>query len=106
VVIWAVWIGSLNVAVNASSLVVFLFLFPSISAALLLWLMPFSLVLAVIDVALYVRERQAVSTSSVPPRPWAVTLALLLSAAMFGLVVLCVALFHGAQLGPLDPGGL
>ena len=104
-VIWAVWIGGLNLAVNASSLVVLFFVFPSISAALLIWLMPYSLVLGVIDVAVYVRERHAVSMSSAPPRSWAGTLVLSLSIVMLGLVVLCVALFHGAQLGPLDPGG-
>jgi hypothetical protein len=104
-VIWAVWIGGLNLAVNASSFVVFFFVFPSISATLLFWLMPYSLVLGVIDMAVYVRERHTVSMSSAPPRSWAVTLVLSLSIVMFGLVVLCIALFHGAQLGPLDPGG-
>jgi len=61
---------------------------------------------AVADVALYVRERHAVSKSSAPPRRWAVNLVLSLSIVMFVLVVLCVVLFHGAQLGNLDPGGL
>jgi polyferredoxin len=106
VVIWAAWIGGLNLAVNVSSLVWFFFVFPSIVAALLFWLLPYSLVLGVIDGAVYVRERHAVSRSSAPPRRWAVTLVLSLSIVMFGFVVLCLVLFHGAQLGNFDPGGL
>jgi hypothetical protein len=106
-VIWTAWIGSLNLAVNASSLVYFLVVIPSIVAGLLFWLLPYSLVLGVIDVAVYVRERKAVSGSSGPPKRWAVTLVLALSIVMFGLVVLCIIVFHGAQLGnSFDPGGL
>ncbi len=105
-VIWTAWIGGLNLAVNVSSLVFFLVVIPSIVAGLLFWLMPYSLVLAVIDVAVYVRERQAVSRSSAPPRRWAVTVVLALSVVVFGLVVLCIVLFHGAQLGNFDPGGV
>lgn len=105
-VIWTTWIGVLTLAANTLSLVGFLLVFPSIVAALLFWLMPLSLAVAVADVALYVRERHAVSKSSAPPRRWAVNLVLSLSIVMFVLVVLCVVLFHGAQLGNLDPGGL
>jgi len=104
-VIWTVWIGGLNLAVNASSVALLFFVFPSIGAALLFWLMPYSLLIGVIDVAVYVRERHAVSRSSAPPRRWAVTLVLSLSVVMLGLVVLCIVQFHAAQLGPLDPGG-
>lgn len=104
--IWTIWIGAFTVALNASSLVWFLLVFPSIVAALLLWLMPLSVALGVADVAVYVRERLATSRSSAPPRRWAVILALSLSIGMLVLVVLCVVLFHGAQLGNLDPGGL
>lgn len=105
-VIWTVWIGGLSLAVNMSSLVCFLVISPSIVAGLLFWLMPFSLVLGVIDGTVFVRERRAVSGSSAPTRQWAVTLVLLLSILTFVVVVLCVVLFHGAQLGNLDPGGL
>jgi hypothetical protein len=106
-VIWTAWIGGLNLAVNASSLVYFLVVIPSIVAGLLFWLMPYSLVLGVVDVAAYVRERQAVSRSTGPPKRWAVTLVLALSIVMFGLVVLCIVLFYDAQLGnSFDPGGL
>ena len=107
VAIWTAWIGGVNLAVNASSLVCFLVVFPSICAALLFWLMPYSLVVASVGVAIYVRERHAVSRSSAPPPRWAVSLVLSLSIVMFGLVVLCIVLFHGAQLGnSLDPAGL
>ncbi len=105
VVIWTAWIGALNVTLNASSLVLFFVAFPSLVAALLFWLLPYSLVLGVIDVAVYVRERHAVTRSSAPPRPWAITLVFSLSIAMFGIIVLSIVLFHGAQLGNLDPGG-
>jgi uncharacterized membrane protein len=105
-VIWTTWIGASTLALNASSLVWFLLVFPSIVAALLFWMMPFSVALGVADVAVYLRERLAVSTSSAPPRQWAVILALSLSIVMFLLVVLCIVLFHDAQLGNLDPGGL
>ena len=104
--IWTTWIGALTLAVNASSLVWSLLVFPSIVAALLFWLMPLSLALGVADVAVYVRERLAVSRSSAPPRRWAVIVVLSLSIVTFVLVVLCVVLFHDAQLGNLDPGGL
>ena len=40
-VVWTVWIGGLNLALNASSLVWFWFVFPSIVAALLFWLLPY-----------------------------------------------------------------
>jgi hypothetical protein len=106
VVLWTVWIGAINLAVNTSSLVCFLFVIPSIVAALFFWLMPFSLVLAITDVAVYVRERRAVAGSSAPARRWAVNLDLSLSVVLLGVVVLCIVLFHGAQLGNLDPGGL
>jgi hypothetical protein len=106
-VIWTAWIGGLNLAVNVSSMVLFLFVFPSVVAALLFWLVPYSLVIAVIDMAIFVRERDAVLRSSMPPRRWAVTLVLSLSTVMFGCVVLCILLFHRAQLGnSFDPGGL
>lgn len=106
-VISTAWIGGLNLAVNTLSLVYFLVVNPSIVAGLLFWLMPYSLVLAVVDVAVYVRELQAVSKSSGPPKQWAVILVLALSMVVFGLVVLCIVLFHGAQLGnSFDPGGL
>jgi hypothetical protein len=85
---------------------VVLVVFPSIVAALLFWLLPLSLVLGVVDVAVYVRERLAASGSSAQPRGWAVILVLSLSIATFVLVVLCIVLFHDAQLGNLDPGGL
>jgi len=68
--------------------------------------MPYSLVLGANDVGVYVRERRAVSRSSAPPRRWAINPVLSLSVVMLGIVVLCIALFHGAQLGNLDPGGL
>jgi hypothetical protein len=106
VVIWTIWIGALTLAANALSLVCFLVVFPSIVAALLFWLMPFSLVLGGIDTAVYARERLAVSRASAPPRRWVVILVLSLSVAMFVLVVLCVVLFHDAKLDNLDPGGL
>ena len=98
-VIWAVWIGGLTLVVNTLSLVVLLFVFPSISAALLFWLMPYSLVLCVVDVAVYVRERRAVSISSPPTKSWAVSLVLSLSIAMFGLVILCIALIPRCPAG-------
>lgn len=106
IVIWAAWIGGLNVALNASALAWFFFVFPSIVSALLFWLMPYSLVLGFIDVVLYVRERHAVSRSAAPPRQWAIVLVLSLSIVMFGIVVLGIVLFHDAQLGNFDPGGL
>jgi hypothetical protein len=106
VVIWTTWIGAFTLALNASSLVWFLLVFPSFVAALLFWLMPFSMALGVADISVFLRERLALSTSSAPPRQWAVTLALSLSIGMFLLVVLCIVLFHDAQLGNLDPGGL
>jgi hypothetical protein len=106
VAIWATWIGVLTLVLNASSLVWFLLASPSIVAALLFWLMPFSLALGVADVAVYVRERLAVSGSAAPPRRWAIIVVLSLSIAMFVLLVLCVVVFHDAQLGNLDPGGL
>ncbi len=107
VAIWTAWIGGVNLAVNAVSLVCFIVVFPSITAALLFWLMPYSLLLGSVGVTLYVRERHAVSKSSAPPPRWAVTLVLSLAIVVFGLVVLCIVLFHGAQLGnSLDPGGL
>ncbi len=104
--IWTIWIGSSTFALNASSLVWFLLVFPSIVAALLFWLMPLSVALGIVDIAVYVRERLAASTSSAPPRRWAVILVLSLSIGMFLLVALCIVLFHDAQLGNLDPGGL
>lgn len=104
--IWTTRIGALTLAVNASSLVWFLLVFPSIVAVLLFWLMPFSLALGVADLAIYVRERLAISRSAAPLRQWAVILFFSLSILMFGLVVLCIVLFHDAQLGNLDPGGL
>lgn len=106
VVIWTAWIGALTLALNASSLVWFWFVFPSIVAALLFWLMPLSLALGIADVAVYVRERIAGPRSSAPPRPWAIIVVLSLSIVMFVLVVLCIVLFHDAQLGNFDPGGL
>jgi hypothetical protein len=105
-VVWTTWIAVLTLATNALSLVGFLLVFPSIVAALLFWLMPLSLAVAVAGVAVYVRERHAVSRSSAPPRRWAVNLVLSLSIVMLVLVILCVVLFHDAQLGNLDPGGL
>ena len=105
VVIWAARIGSLSLAINASSLVWFLFVDPSIVSALLFWLMPVSLAVGVADVAVYLRERLAVSRSSAPPRKWAVIVLLSVSMVTFVLVVLCVVLFHDAQLGNFDPGG-
>ena len=104
--IWTTRIGALTLAVNSLSLVWFLLVSRSIVAALLFWLMPFSLVLGVADTAVYVRERLAVSGSSVPPRPWSIIIALVLSTIVFTLLVLCIVLFHSAQLGNLDPGGL
>ncbi len=104
--IWAIWIGTSTFALNALSLVWFLVVFPSIVSALLFWLMPLSVALGIADIAVYVRERLAVSTSSATPRRWAVILVLSLSIGMFLLVVLCIVLFHDAQLGNLDPGGL
>ena len=104
--IWTTWIGAFTLALNASSLVWFLLVFPSFVAALLFWLMPFSMALGVADISVFLRERLALSTSSALPRQWAVTLALSLSIGMFLLVVLCIVLFHDAQLGNLDPGGL
>ena len=104
--IWAIWIGTSTFALNALSLVWFLVVFPSIVSALLFWLMPLSVALGIADIAVYVRERFAVSTSSAAPRRWAVILVLSLSIGMFLLVVLCIVLFHDAQLGNLDPGGL
>lgn len=106
VVIWTTWIGASTLTVNASSLLWFLVVSPSIVAAPLLWLMPLSLCLCVIDVTVYLRERLATSRSSVPPRRWVIHVIFSLSLVMFVLVVLCVALFHNAQLGNLDPGGL
>ncbi len=106
VVIWAIWIGASTFALNALSLVWFLLVFPSIVSALLFWLMPLSVALGIADVAVYVRERLAASTSSAPPRRWTVILVLSLSIGMFLLVVLCIVFFHDAQLGNLDPGGL
>jgi hypothetical protein len=106
IVIWTVWIGGLTVAVNASSLVFSYFVFSSIATLLLFWLMPYSLVLGVIDAAIYVHERRAVSRSSAPTTRWAITLVLSLSILMLGIVVLCISLFHSAQLGQFDPGGL
>jgi hypothetical protein len=106
IVTWATWIGVLTLASNASSLAWFLLVDPSLVAALLFWLMPLSLALGAADVAVYVRERRAVLRSSAPPRRWAIIVVLSLSLSMFVLVVLCVVLFHDAQLGNLDPGGL
>jgi hypothetical protein len=100
------WIGALTLTVNASSLVWFWLVFPAIVAALLFWLMPLSLALVIADVAVYVRERLAVSRSSAPPGRWSIIVLLSLSTVMFVLVVLCIVLFHDAQLGNLDPGGL
>jgi hypothetical protein len=105
-VIWTIWIGALTLVANALSLVCFLVVIPSIDAALLIWLMPFSLGLGGIDTAVYVRERLAVSRASAPPRRWVVVLVFSLSIVMLVLVVLCIVLFHDAQLGNLDPGGL
>lgn len=106
VVVWTAWIGSLNLALNAGSLVCFLVVTPSVVAGLLFWLMPFSLVLAITDAVVYIRERRAVAGSSTPARRWAVALDLSLSILLLGLVALSIALFHGTQLGNLDPGGL
>ena len=98
--------GAITLTANASSLVWFVVVVPSIVEALLFWLMPFSLVLAVVDLGVYVRERIAISRSFPPPRRWAVILAFSLSIIMFVVVILCIVLFHDAQLGNLDPGGL
>src|ERR1700728_4523464 len=106
VVIWTTWIGAFTLALNASSLVWLLLVAPAIVAALLFWLMPLSLAVGLADVALYVRERRAVSRSSARPRRWAIIVVLSLSIAMLVFVVLSVVLFHDAQLGSLDPGGL
>ena len=65
--IWAIWIGTSTFALNALSLVWFLVVFPSIVSALLFWLMPLSVALGIADIAVYVRERFAVSTSSAAP---------------------------------------
>ncbi len=60
----------------------------SIVAALLFWLMQFSLVLAVVDIGVYVRERIAESRSPTPPRRWAVILVFSHSIIMFVVVIL------------------
>ncbi|HXY45034.1 MAG TPA: hypothetical protein VEH29_12680 [Acidimicrobiales bacterium] len=92
-------------ALNASSLVVFFFVFPSLVASLLFWLMPYSLVLGFIAVAVYVRERHSVMKSAAPPRRWAIARVLSLSIVMLGFVVLSIVLLHNSQLGSFDPGG-
>ena len=105
-VIWATWVGFLALAVNALSLMWFFLVSPSIVAALLFWLMPLSLALGIANAAVYVRERRAMSRSSAAPRRWVVILVLSLSIVMAMILALCIVLFHGAQLGNLDPGGL
>ncbi len=98
-------IGVLTLATNVLSLVVFWFWTESFVVLPLLLLLPFSALLAVIVLMTYRRECIAVSGLSIPPKRRAVILNFSLSIALCALVILAIALYHGASLGNLDPGG-
>ncbi len=99
-------VGALTLAVNAVSLVAFWLWTDSLVVLPLLLLLPFSAVLGLVVFMTSRRERMAVSRSSTPPRRWVVVLNLSLSIVVCSLVILAIAIYHGASLGSLDPGGL
>jgi uncharacterized membrane protein YidH (DUF202 family) len=106
VVVWTMRIGVLTVALNALSLIAFWAWTDSLVVIPLLCLLPFSAVVGVLGGVTYARERAAVSRSSAPPKGRVATLYLSLSIVVCALVVLSIVLYHGANLGNLDPGGL
>jgi hypothetical protein len=98
-------IGVLTFATNAASLIAFWLWTESLVILPLLLLLPGSVVVGIIVLATYRRECIAVSRSSTSPKRWAVMLNFSLSIALCALVILAIALYHGASLGNLDPGG-
>lgn len=105
VVVWTTRIGVFTLVTNAVSLVVFWLWTESLVVLPLLLLLPFSAVLGVVVLVTYRRECAAVSMLSTPPNRRALILNLSLSIAVCALVILSIALYHGASLGNLDPGG-
>ncbi len=99
-------IGLLTFVTNALSLLVFLLWAPSLVVLPLLFLLPCSAVLCAVDLATYRHERRSVAGLTTPLRRSVVLTALSLSGVLCVLVVLSITLYHGAQLGNLDPGGL
>ncbi|MGO9341357.1 MAG: hypothetical protein ACLP6E_02375 [Acidimicrobiales bacterium] len=98
-------IGVFTLATNAVSLIVYWFWTESLVVLPLLLLLPFSAVLGAVGLVTYRRECIAVSGLSIPPKRRALILNLSLSIVVCALVILSIALFHGASLGNLDPGG-
>jgi len=92
-------------ATNVLSLIAFWLWTESLVVLPLLYILPISAGAVVVAVATYRREKGAVLRASTPLKRSMVRFALSLSLVAEVLVILSIALYHGAQLNNLDPGG-